>query len=172
MAESVHQGAHRFVGETTFQSTVNLPASTISNSQVSAAAAIAASKVVHRVPLIYAQADGSDVASATQLLFLASYDCTIVSVELRVTTAPTGGDKQFTVDIQKDTDGGGSFATILSSVITVDSSNVDDTLEAGTLSTTDLADGDALRVVVTASGSTGSQGQGLVVVVKLNEDPS
>ena len=166
-----------FSGPTTFKgavrfldSDVSLPAGLIDDADVSAGAAIDADKLQHRHAISYSQVDGTDVASATQLLFIARAACTVVSVEVRPTTAPTGGDKQFTVDIQKATDGSGSWSTLLSSVVTMSSADSDDTLEAATLiGSPTLVDGDAIRVVVTASGSTGSQGQGVNVTVNLDE---
>ena len=160
-----------FSGETHLTNAAStLPAAVVADLNVSATAAIDADKLQHRHALNYAQADGADVVSATQLLHVARAAGTLKSVEVRVTTAPTGGDKQFTVDVQQDSDGGGSWTTQLTGVITMSSADSDDTLEAGTLiGSPTLADGDALRVVVTASGTTGSQGQGVVVTVNLDE---
>tara|TARA_R100000808_G_C2129955_1_gene139342 strand:+ start:851 stop:1375 length:525 start_codon:yes stop_codon:yes gene_type:complete len=134
---------------------------------------IAASKVIHRVDVNHGQADGADVVSETKLLRVARGDGTLSSFRVRVTTAPTGGDKQFTVDLQKAADGSGSWTTMLDSVITMSSADSDDTLETATLVTDPTYDdGDAIRIVVTASGSTGSQGQGFVATAGLEENPS
>ncbi len=162
------RGDKTFTGTVTFTGSTNLPDGSISDDHVNAGAAIDADKLQHRHALNYAQADGSDVVTATQLLHVCRAAGMVVDVEARVTTAPTGGDKQFTVDIQKAVDGG-SFSTILSAVLTFGGS--DNTLQTATLSgTPTLADGDALRVVITASGSSGSQGQGVVVTVNIDED--
>lgn len=162
-----------FADDVTFVGTAALPDGTVTNAAVNASAAIAASKLVHRYPLSYSQANGADVASQTMLLHVMRAAGEVVSIEARVTTAPTGGDKAFTVDVLKAADGSGSWTSLLSSVITFNSSDSNDTLEVGTLiGSPTLADGNAIRVVVSASGSTGSQGQGLVVTVNVNENPS
>lgn len=137
---------------------------------VSEFAEISADKLQHRHVVRSTQANGADVASSTELLHIAKAAGTVRSVEVRVTTAPTGGDKQFTVDVQKASDGSGSWTSLLTGVITVDSGEADDTKIAGTLvASPSFVEGDAVRVVVAASGSTGSQGQGVAVVVNLDE---
>ena len=86
-------------------------------------------------------------------------------------TAPAGGgDKKWTVDVKKST-GAGAFATVLSAVVTIDTTSVDRRLQVGALSTAAIAyvDGDLFQVVVTATGATGSQGQGGCVTLWLDE---
>ena len=78
--------------------------------------------------------------------------------------------KQFTVDLKKCNQGSPTPATILSSAITYSSSQADCEVVAGTISSGTLADGDTLVVEVAVSGSTGTQGQGLVVTVTVRED--
>lgn len=148
------------------------PNSFLKNAHVSSDAndRLSDAKLIHRYALNHGQADGADVASETKLLHIARGDGELLGFEVRPTTAPTGGDKQFTVDIQKDADGGGSWSSLLNAVITVDSSSVDDTLQAAVLiATPTYEDGDALRIVITASGSTGSQGQGFVAAAIVKE---
>lgn len=143
--------------------TVNLPDNTVDDDAVNDTT-ISSQFVVR-----YSQADGSDVASATEAVHCVYGDTvTVVGVEVQPQTAPTGGDKQFTVDVQKSA-AAAAYATILSAVVTVDNTSVDRTVQAGTLSTTTASDGDSFRVVITASGSTGSQGQGVVVTLILKE---
>lgn len=167
----------RFIGNATFADdvvfvgTVTLPDGTITNAMVNSGASIAAAKAVHRSPIVYYQAEGSDVASATASIYHARTAGEIVAVEVCPITAPTGGDKQFTVDV-KNGDASTAFASVLSAVVTVDNTSVDKTPQTGTVSSATIADGDILQVVVTASGSTGSQGQGVTVVIWVNENPS
>lgn len=152
--------------------TVSLPDGGVSNDEINAGASIDSSKLKQRPDMSYAQADGSDVVSETILTRVCRAAGTLVAIEARVTTAPTGGDKQFTVDIQKASDGSGSWSTLLTGVITFASGDSGNTKKAGTaIGTPTTAAGDALRIVVTASGSTGSQGQGLVVTPIYEEAP-
>lgn len=162
-----------YTGAVVFGGSVSLPEGTIEDEDIALGANIDPDKMTHRHAIHYGKPNGSDVASETQLLHVARADGEIVSIELRPTTVPTGGDKQYTVDVLKAEDGGSSWTSVLSSVITVDSGETDDTVITAVLDgTPTYEDGDALRVVVTASGSTGSQGQGFVLTITVNEEPS
>jgi hypothetical protein len=152
-------------------STLYIPAGSITNTELATNAAIAASKAVHHFAKHYGQDNGADVASKTHLLHAAKTAGVLAAVEVAVSTAPTGGDKKFTVDVQKST-GGGAFATMLSAVVTIDSGKSNFSVTAGTISGASYAAGDILEVIVTASGSTGSQGQGLSVDAYLQEATS
>ncbi len=162
-----------YQGEVTFSGPVNLPPLTIRNAAISSTAGIETGKMIHRHALRYSQANGSDVVSVTELLHVARAGGEILSVEVRPTTVPTGGDKQYTVDVLTAPNGSNTWTSVLTAAITVDSGETDHALIAGAVpDSTTYDDGDAIRVVVTASGSTGSQGQGFVVTVNINEDPS
>ena len=143
---------------------------TITNAKVAADAGIEATKLIHQHSIRYNQASGSDVASATEVVHIFRSTSTIVSVDVIPDTAPTGGDKEYTVDVKKST-GAGAWASILTGVITVDSGSTDRTVQAGVLSDSDAIDNDALQIVIAASGSTGSQGQGVCVVINTREQP-
>lgn len=127
-------------------------------------------KIVQRLELHHRQADGADVASATELLAVMTKASQLVGVTVRPTTAPAGGDKAVSVDVQKAASGSGSWSSLLDSAVSLADGDADDTKKEATLAATPtLADGDAVRVVVTASGSTGSQAQGLVVVISIKD---
>jgi len=167
-----HRGNHIFHGDVSFGGNMYPPDGAVDDDHISSNVnkRISDAKLVHRYALNHGQADGSDVASETKLLHIARGDGELLGFEVRPTTAPTGGDKQYTVDIQKDADADGSWSSLLDAVITVDSSSVDDTLQAATLvADPSFEDGDALRIVITASGSTGSQGQGFVAAAIVKE---
>jgi len=118
------------------------------------------------------QVAGADVASKSEVVHIARAAGTIVAVQVSAETAPTGGDKQFTVDLRKGSQSA-AYATVLSAVVTYDdASTADKQVLSGTLSTTTYAAGDQLKVIVTASGTTGSQGQDLCVTVWLRENPA
>lgn len=179
MTRSRIEGDQTFAGDVTFAKaanfvgTVDLPNGTVVDADVSSGAKIQASKLINRHHLGYGQKDGIDVVSETKLLYIAHAAGTVQRVRVRPTTAPTGGDKKFTVDIQKASNASGTWTSLLTAVITVDSSSADDTYQDGSLiASPTLSGGDAVRVVITASGTTGSQGQGFVVSVHLDEDPS
>lgn len=157
-------GICQFLGNVVFQSEV------IGSDNVKTGANISADKLTNRTAAEYNQASGGDVATQTRIIHIARAAGSIKSIEIRPETAPTGGDKQFTVDVQKAANGSGSFSSLLSAAETVDSSSVDNTRQQASLvASPALADGDALRVVITASGTTGSQGQGVHVTVNIDE---
>ena len=150
---------------------ITYPDGTITNTAVAANAGIAATKVTAHKTLYHSQEAGTDVTSMSKPIHTVyGATATLIAVDVVPIQEPTGGDKQYTVDLQKG-NAATSFATVLSSVITVNSSSNDRTIQAGTLSSTSLVDGDSLQVVITASGSTGSQGQGVLVTVTIHEAP-
>lgn len=163
-----------YSGNVTFSGQVFLPSSTVTGSQFTddTTQRLPTGKAVHRYNLSHGQANGSDVVSETKLLRICRGAGTLKSFEVRPTTAPTGGDKQFTVDIQKAADASGSWTSMINPVVTMSSADSDNTLEAATIKTDgseDTADGNAIRIVITASGSTGSQGQGFVATAEYEE---
>lgn len=168
------EGTIELPGTVTFSGTVYMPNESITNSNVSTSSShrIAASKLVHRVDLEYNQVNGTDVASETRVLRVCKGAGTFKGVKVRPTTAPTGGDKAFTVDVQTAADASGSWTSILTAVVTVNSSSANNTLQNGTLNGTPVTIADkAIRIVVAASGSTGSQGQGVAVSIHYEEAP-
>src|SRR5574343_1878036 len=143
----------------------------ISNVNIAANAAIAATKQQHQYPISYWQADGTDVAAAIVPIYIVrGATATVAEVEAQCVDSPAGGDKKFTVDLQKANAGTPSPATLLSAVIDYTNGTADCTVKTGTVASPTLAAGDMLLVVVAVSGSTGTQGQGLVVTVTLRED--
>lgn len=169
MAESVIQGDLNVRG-LLWADEIAIPTSAISNGQVAANAAIAYSKVQQQHVLTYAQAHGSNIAAATYPIYIAGGTGTILSVEAAVTGVAAGGDRAVTVDLHKAASGGAA-ATCLTAPITLDSSDALNTNDSGAISSTSLADGTILFVVVAVSGSTGTQPQGLQVTVKVSEVP-
>jgi len=160
-----------WTGEHTFSGTHNLPSSCVSDTQCSTSNPIDTDKQKHRHSIQYYQADGTDIAAATVPIFIARAAGTIIDVEVVCVDAPSGGDKTFTVDIQK-ADVAAAAASVLSSAITYPAGTTDYTVQTGTITTTTLDDGDTLLVVVAVSGSTGNQGQGLIVTVTVDQSPS
>lgn len=129
--------------------------------------------VEHEHKLQYSTAtDATTVAAVTKTLGAIHYTGEVVEVSVWPVTAPTGGDLAYTVDIKKST-GAGAFATILTGVVTVNSSSTSRTVQFATLSGTPaLVRGDALQVVIATSGSTGTQGAGVDVTIRIRENPA
>lgn len=166
----IYNGTATFNSAAVFNGAFSLPDNTVTSGKIPAGANISADKLQHRLVLSHQQKNGTDVISETLLLHIARAVSTIRRVSVRPTTAPTGGDKQYTVDVQKAANGSSSWTSILSAAIVMSSADANDTLNDGTLSGATLAIDDALRIVITASGSTGSQGQGFVCVIHCDEN--
>lgn len=143
------------------------------DAHVGAAAAIQATKVVHEHTFTYKQDDGSDVAAATVPIGIMRAAGTIKAVEAVCIDAPEGGDKGFEVDVQKAANGVAA-ATVLTGTIDWDSGIQSDyEVQDGTVASAGAIAADyTLVVVITVSGSTGNQGQGLQVTVRVRETPT
>lgn len=164
-----------FHGPVSFLGAVFLPDGAIQDRHFddSALDRLAAAKAVQRHTSRHVQAPGAAVVTQTQLLHLARGDGELLGVTIRPLTAPIGGDKQYTIDLQRAADGSGTWASLLNAPYVVDRTRADDTNLAAALAVDpSYVAGDALRLVVTASGSTGTQGDGLLVQVDLEEQPS
>ena len=149
-----------------------IPAGSIRNDDIGNGAQIAATKTVARRSFTYQQADGADVVAAT--VPLATFKCLNASIKfglLKILTAPTGGDKKYTIDIQKAAGGSTAFTSMLASPHQVDSTSSNGDVAQIAFSTTDIANNDTLRVVVAVSGSTGSQGQGFLLTLDVDVVP-
>lgn len=157
--------------------TITIGTASITDANVVAGTGIAASKLEHRVHAKYVVADGTTVA-ATSGDGVPIYVCTktggatIKSVSVICPDAPSGGDLTFTVDVKYANDTPTAATTILTGVVTYPNATSDYTVKTGTLAVTALASGDMLLAVVAVSGSTGTQGQGLLVQVEIDEEPA
>lgn len=165
MAQNV-LNANTHVAGTLSATRVNLPDGTVTNASVLAGAGIAATKLEHQFPVRYQTVAGTAVATATHPIHIA-HGATGDLVALRVacTTAPTTSDT-VTVDLQKST-AGGAFASVLTGVVTLNSSSTARVVQSGTISSAPFVTTDIFQVVVVASGTSC---QGLVVVAVLRED--
>lgn len=148
---------------TLMPTTLSLPALTVTNAGVAAAAAIDASKLLHMVNVsLELFAAASTVTALTKEIYIAKGIGSITAIRAAVNgTIATGGDRTINVDLQKST-GGGAFATVLSATVLLNSSSTLRTLATGTISSATYAAGDLFRFVVTVAGAAGNQAAGLV----------
>lgn len=168
----IFQNAVQFLGQVYFSGSIGeLPAESVNSDAIQTGANLDSDKLESRISKTVVQAPGADVVTGTSYIFVARAAGSIKSIKVRPLTAPTGGDKNYTVDLKRAADGSGSFSTLLTGVITVNSSSVNQTAQNGTLiGSPALLAGDCVQVVITAGGSTGSQGQGVVIEVEINEN--
>lgn len=145
------------------------PAGSIPKAAIPAAAGIEASKLVrHQSIDVELCAPGSNIAAITKLIHIARAAGTLMSFEVAITGAMTG-DRTVTIDLQRST-AGGAFATVLTATLGLSSSTVVRTATAATILTTAVADGDIYQIVVTVGGSTGTQPQGLIATLHLEQN--
>lgn len=169
------KGGLAFIEDLTFK-TLRMAAgatASITDVMISASAAIAASKLINRVlaeyrvqdatTVVVTAGDGEPIYTCTK-----TGGATLKAVTVVSPTAPTGGDLDFDVDIQKADIGAGA-ATVLSATINYSATQSDYEQELGTITTATIDQGDTLLVVVTVSGSTGTQGKGLIVQLEIEE---
>jgi len=149
-----------------------IPPLTVTDAMIAAAAAIGTAKQIHRYAVSYSQADGTAVAAAiVPVHVVRGATGTIAAVEVSCMDAPSGGDLTFTVDVGIQA-AGEALATVLTGVRTYPNATADGTVLAATVDDGTLADGDTVAVTIAVSGSTGVQGQGLVVTIAIDEDPA
>jgi len=144
----------------------------VTDASVSASADISASKVEQQYSITYRQDDGADVVGAIAPIHIV-YGATasLMAVKVACVDAPSGGgDKAFTVDVRRANQGTPSPATVLTGVVTINNGRADCEVVSGTVASASLVSGDMLLVVVSASGTTGVQGQGLIVTLIVRED--
>lgn len=174
MDQSIHGGAHHFLGPVSFGGSLYPPAGSVNDDHVSSDAnkRIQATKLIHQSrPTVELAAPGSNIAAVTKLHHIVrGATGTIVGFEVAITGA-AGGDRTATVDLQKSTSGG-AFATVLTAPITINSTTTIRTAVAATIASASLVDGDILQIVVALGGSSGTQPQGLVATTNLREDPA
>lgn len=157
----------------TVGSTFNAPAGSIANTNVSSTAGdrISAEKTEAQYSVVWATATATTtVASVTKTIHAAEAAGTIVGLAVCPESVPDG-DYQYTVDIQKAADASGSFSSILSSAEVVDSTSTDYTRQDVAINTTSYSADDRFQIVITASGTSGTQGAGLTVRLTLREEP-
>lgn len=150
-------------GKANFAS-LNIPAGTVTDAMIEALAGIAASKLQHVHRKEFAQGSASNAAAATQVIHVViGTTATVMSVKAGA-VVPAIGAATATVDIKHN------GTSILSSAITLNSSQTARQLVSATISTPALAAGDVLEIVITAAAGGGTLAQGVFAVVDIFED--
>jgi hypothetical protein len=157
-------------GQTRITGTLAVPAGSFRDADIAPGAGIAADKSVHQFPLIYSQANGASVASATVPLHIARNAAVVESVQVATTGAAAIGDAEVDIDIHKGNQAT-AYASILTAEVTIDSAVALRQVVSGSIATAAVAAGDSLLVVVVATPGTGTLPQGLIVRVVISENP-
>lgn len=160
---SRHEGSLHVTG-TLSAATLAIPNGTITDSDVNAAAAVAATKLEHQHHATYAQAGNS--ADETKVIHTVwGSTCTLVGFEAGSVTPHAGADV-CTIDLQKD------GVSVLAAPITLDNANAAYTPEAATINTTAGADGDVYTVVQNFTTGAGTPATGVYATLTFREDPA
>lgn len=149
------------------------PASSIADSQVSASAAIQATKLQQQVRPYYFQDPASAIVAATVPLWIVR-GATGLLIDLKasiVGTIATGADRTVTVDLHKST-GAAAFATVLGGTIGFTNASTLRVVSSASFSATSLVVGDLLQLVITVAGAAGNQAKGLLIELTGREDAS
>jgi hypothetical protein len=140
-----------------------VPNNSITNEKVASSTVIAATKLAHRH---YARVSvAGTVATATFPIHEAYAAGSIVQLVVASIVVAIGA-ATVTVDLRKN------GTTVLSSVVTLNSSSVARTPVAGTVSSASYTSGDFFEVVITATASGGTLPSGLLVQMIVDENPA
>ena len=157
-----------FSGTTYFRETATfavapvLPASTITDTHISAGAGVDASKLEHRFEKTISQKLAVDAASEAHVAH-AVYGTTGTLLAFRAgAVTPAGSATSVAVDLKKN------GTTVLSSTITLNNTQSAYQLVNGTISSASLATGDVLTVHFTLTGT--NEPQGVFCQIIWNED--
>lgn len=159
----------RIVGDFVYRGAVTflnalLNSGCVSDDQVAANAAIAASKLEHSHRHTYAQESATTAAAEDRVMHVV--DGTAGTIQLFEAGAVVAniGNATVTVDLLKD------GASVLTSAISLTSSEAAYETVIGVIDTNTLVDGDVLEVSVTVSAGTGTLATGVFVSLDVDED--
>jgi len=137
---------------------------TIQDADIAASANLDPTKMRHQYCSVFAQANSAAASDTGRVIHVVKGATgTVVAFRAGSIVAATG-NATVTVDLKKN------GTTMLSAVITLDSSNVAYILEEGTLSVTAVVAGDVLTLVIVATVGTGALPTGLFAEVVVRED--
>lgn len=125
---------------------------------------IAASKLEHVHRAVTTQLSGTAIVTQTTLVYnVRGTNATLTEFMAQVLTACIGA-ATVTFDLKKN------GTSMLSAVISFGSGDAANAIKTATLTTTALAKGDRLEVVVTATAGGGTVGQGAIAIASMDED--
>ena len=145
---------------------MSIPAGTLTNAGVNAAAAIEATKLVHAKSVTTdfgVAADAAPSADVKKVLFRATGACTISFVKAALIDCGSSTDVKF--DLLKASAGSDTPATVLSATIDFTHADTDNTVKTGTLASAALVAGDVLVGHMDYTSATGAKGPSLTIEI-------
>lgn len=140
-----------------------VPVGAVNNDSVAALAGIEASKLEHQHRCMYAQPNTTASAETKVVYVCYGTSGTIIDFRAGCISVCTG-NATISVDLKKN------GTSVLSSAISLTSSDSDRVPVAGTVATTSLSSNDVLEVVVTVNAGTGTLGTGVFAALTVHED--
>jgi len=167
MGQSIHTDDHTFQGTLTVNTALNMPASTVDDTEVATGTTpIGSPKLEQQYSKMFSQ---ESATAASDVIYPVHEVRGSVATALTFTAgsvAAAVGDSTCTVDLLKN------GTTMLSAVITLDNANTARVSESGTLSVTSLVVGDLIEIKFNATIGTGTLPTGVFATVRLKEYPT
>ncbi len=161
MSISTIDGALRVRGQLTCDSFV-LPAGTITDASVAAAAGIVSEKLEQQYLPLFTQPN-TTAAAETRVIHVVRGTTGTIEAFRAGSIAANSGAAVVTVDLKKN------GSSVLSSVITLDNANTARVAEDGTISSANVVAGDVLEVVITATAGGGTLATGVFAQACIQE---
>lgn len=158
-----------YISGTLVPAALRLPAGSVTDAAIEAAAGIAATKLEHEIRRTLEVEPATAIAAVSKLSHVAKAAGTIAAVRALVVTKATGADRTVNVDLQKST-GGGAFATVLSATIAFNNGSTNLAVVSATLASAAYVAGDVFKWIVTVAGSAGAQAAGLLAEAIFREE--
>lgn len=148
------------------------PANSVGNNAIQGDAGIEATKVVHRFTVEYnKQVPGTAIVADTIGIHIARAVGKIREIEAAIIGAiATDVSRTVDIDLKKSTLTG-AFASIMSSTIQFTNASALRTVTTGSINSEDFIAGDIFELTVAVAGGAGSQAQGLIVTITVEEEP-
>jgi len=167
MPATVFNNDVHIAGQLTFSSDggISLPKDSVTDTQVQAAAAIAASKLQSRLRKSYAQPSTQQATAETKVIHVARAAGQVESfVAGLVSKCQDGATVSF--DLKKN------GTSILTGTVTLSDQHADYETVSGTIDTLSYSAGDVFEVSVTVNAGFGSLGSGAFAQAVFDENPS
>ena len=148
---------------TLYAKNMTAPPSSVTDSSVAAGANIATSKLRHKYHPSYGQANTAAL-SETRPLYVVRGATALVVKFCVGSIAAAAGNATVTVDLQKN------GATVLTGVVTLNSSSVARLIQSASILTTAAVVGDWFDVVITATIGSGTLPTGVFCELEIDED--
>lgn len=157
------EGDHKFVGSVVFEGSTTLPSSVISNTNVSASAAIDADKLQHRRVITFSQESGTTAANETWVAYV-PYGSTWTLVEFGAGAVGLNtSTNTVAVDLKKNN------TTMLTTPISLSASDTARVAKTATLSVTSGVTNDCLEIDIDQSSGSGDA-TGVFAYIVIDED--